>query len=843
MNLFRSHYFSLVTAMSLFGAANINADDKVLTGWYDFSSAHRAHRALNSAKAAVSDIDNVSGVLYGGDGARNTWGSNDGTYGPTESTDSTAIDGAMSIRVDAPNLRFRVTNGTKRNIHLNKVVFDFASINGNSPRNLSIYYESGDLSDANETLLSRRESILNGLSFISDYEDVELDLSMLEDQILGPGQDATFRFQVDEASNSTQALVVDNVAVLGDYADFSIITYNIHGGEGPNGEGDPDSNLTAFREDFMNDEDVLCLQEVNNGECWTAVQSVFADYPHQYRTINQTTGFIWPWQSQQQTSNLILSKYPFETTHDQLIQIDPGGDRWQRHAQYVTIKLGENIVHIFHFHNTFNFNNNDFQSEKEGMIKFRDNYVFDQLGITELAEADRLIMLGDFNLLHEDVSEIIVTTDRRFSGRDHINSMMQHSLDGQYTTVASRLSDHPAIWANMDIQAPSPDPMSWKSAPATYGAGAVRMEVAAVSDPNEVEYYFTNNTEPSGSHDSGWQDSPVYIDTGLSDGVTYSYTVVARDKSSNLNTTTELTGSVTVTTNAIVPPYEESFEGGPIDWAQSTDDDYDWQVHSGGTETGAAGPSGASHGEKYLYAEGHHGQGRFKMASVEALFDFSGMNVPVLRFDYHMYGSFIDYLALDVHDGTSWTNDVWVRDGQQHANSDVPWSEAEVNLSAYAGNSNVRLRFRTAHLFWYAADPAIDNIRLKESLAFLFEPWQLAILDDAPTGSDLELDGDVDRDGMSNETEWILDTDPLTSDSAISDLQANETEMTFRYSRRKVDGVNVYAEWSENVTGSEWSTVGLTETITSDDGEIESVSVSTPMDRDRKFIRIKIQRN
>ena len=60
---------------------------------------------------------------------------------------------------------------------------------------------------------------------------------------------------------------------------------------------------------------------------------------------------------------------------------------------------------------------------------------------------------------------------------------------------------------------------------------------------------------------------------------------------------------------------------------------------------------------------------------------------------------------------------------------------------------------------------------------------------------------------------------------------------------QKVDGVNVYAEWSENVTGSEWSTVGLIETITSDDGEVESVSVSTPMDIDRKFIRVKIQKN
>ncbi|MGD9417786.1 MAG: Ig-like domain-containing protein [Verrucomicrobiota bacterium JB025] len=159
--------------------------------------------------------------------------------------------------------------------------------------------------------------------------------------------------------------------------------------------------------------------------------------------------------------------------------------------------------------------------------------------------------------------------------------------------------------------------------------------------------------------------------------------------------------------------HAESFESGLGAWVQSADDDYDWTVHSGGTPTASAGPDGASDGSSYLYAEGHHGLGSYRTASIEAAVDFSGVKSATLIFDYHMHGVFIDYLALDVYDGTAWTNDVWIRNGQQHASSEAPWSSAQVNLSGYAGNPDVMLRFRTANTAWNSADPAIDNIRLQ----------------------------------------------------------------------------------------------------------------------------------
>jgi hypothetical protein len=158
-------------------------------------------------------------------------------------------------------------------------------------------------------------------------------------------------------------------------------------------------------------------------------------------------------------------------------------------------------------------------------------------------------------------------------------------------------------------------------------------------------------------------------------------------------------------------PYSESFESGVSDWNPATISDYDWQINQGATSSSDAGPDSASDGDYYLYAEGDDGSSG-ESAMAKATFDFSTVNDATLTFDYHMAGADIDYLAVDVLAGSSWTQDVWIRTGPQHAASDEPWLNATVDLSAYAGNSEVSIRFRTALLDGNNADPAIDNISL-----------------------------------------------------------------------------------------------------------------------------------
>ena len=837
----------LLAPLCLLQTLALCADDVVLTGWYDFSSAFQAHRFLNSAKDSVGEVKNVTGKLYGGDGARDTWGSTDGTYGPTEAIGSTATNGAMSIRVDKDKVYFTITNGSTRNIHLSKVLFDFASVNGNSPRNLSIYYQSGGLSDPDETLLVRWESILNGLGTVSDYEDMELDLSILEDQILGPGQTATFRFQVDTANVNNQALGLDNIAILGDYADFAVVTYNIHGGKNATDSTYVRQNIIDFRDNHLQGEDVLCLQEVDFQDgWWDDIKGILSDYPYTYQTINTTWVF-----SSKETSIAVLSKHPIVSPYSELVNTDPTGDRWRRNGQHVQIQVGGELVHIFHYHNTFDNEDGGNSSEIAGMEKFRD-FILDRIADQALSERGRIVALGDFNINGTLVDTLMPDlVDKQSDWVDHVAAMFDFENSGVYSTGASgsNISDHDAVWAEFDLEVPSPDPMTWAAVPASTSSGAITMEAAAASDPHEVEYYFTNTTIGDGSHDSGWQDSTIYIDSGLTEGATYSYTVMARDKSANANVTgASPSASATTTIVYVAPPYKESFENGIGDWVQSAGDDYDWMVHSGLTPAGMedtpnAGPSGASDGTYYLYAEGHQGQGPYGVASVEASFDFSALTAPAIQFDYHMFGVYIKYLALDVYDGTSWTTDVWRKDNQQHFSITDPWSTALVDLSAYAGLSNVKLRFSTGNKQWFAADPAVDNICIDELPVISYANWKAAAFAAAPSGTDTSFTGNPDMDDWDNEGEWIFGTDPLTMDSPMKEMTHDLVEMSFDYTRRKLTGFNVFAQWSPDLTPLSWDTDGLTEEVTDDDGEVETVTVTVPMNTDQKFVRVKALQN
>ena len=86
-----------------------------------------------------------------------------------------------------------------------------------------------------------------------------------------------------------------------------------------------------------------------------------------------------------------------------------------------------------------------------------------------------------------------------------------------------------------DVTPPTPDPMEWAidGEPAAAGESSITMTAATASDPGGVEYYFTNLTWVDDTHDSGWQTSATYTDTGLVPATPYSYTVKARDANEN----------------------------------------------------------------------------------------------------------------------------------------------------------------------------------------------------------------------------------------------------------------------------------------------------------------------
>ncbi|MCG8697022.1 MAG: choice-of-anchor J domain-containing protein, partial [Bacteroidales bacterium] len=159
-------------------------------------------------------------------------------------------------------------------------------------------------------------------------------------------------------------------------------------------------------------------------------------------------------------------------------------------------------------------------------------------------------------------------------------------------------------------------------------------------------------------------------------------------------------------------PYAQSFENSDMHWEQDTVEDIDWTVISGNTPSSNTGPTAASDGNKYYYVEASFGNNPNKMARfISPCFDLTQLTAPVFKFDYHMYGTDMGKLTVDVStDG--WQT--WDRLFRKVGNQNDEWHTAEIDLGPYAGEI-ISIRFRGVTGAGYTSDIAIDNLLLMDA--------------------------------------------------------------------------------------------------------------------------------
>ncbi|MBT8308730.1 MAG: choice-of-anchor D domain-containing protein, partial [Bacteroidia bacterium] len=170
-------------------------------------------------------------------------------------------------------------------------------------------------------------------------------------------------------------------------------------------------------------------------------------------------------------------------------------------------------------------------------------------------------------------------------------------------------------------------------------------------------------------------------------------------------------------------PYAESFEGagsgGIGAWLQDGTDNGNWTIRTGNTPSGGTGPSAASHLNYYIFTEASAGQSPGSPNRTAFLnspcFDLTGLTNPEFTFDYHMYGSQMGTLKVQVSTdgGFTFTDIGWTQTGQQHSSAGATWTTATINLSAYAGTT-ISLRFHGTTGSGYQSDMAVDNVDLRD---------------------------------------------------------------------------------------------------------------------------------
>ncbi|MCF6169425.1 MAG: GEVED domain-containing protein [Bacteroidales bacterium] len=150
-------------------------------------------------------------------------------------------------------------------------------------------------------------------------------------------------------------------------------------------------------------------------------------------------------------------------------------------------------------------------------------------------------------------------------------------------------------------------------------------------------------------------------------------------------------------------------------WTNATGDDIDWDIFSGATGSGSTGPSSGYGGSgTYLYTESSSCYGSTGYVNSPSL-DLTSLTNPELQFYYHMYGSSMGTLSVQVSTdgGTTWSGDIWSKSGDQGNQ----WNLAVVSLNAYVSSNNVVIRFKAVTGASYTSDMAIDEVTVVASCA------------------------------------------------------------------------------------------------------------------------------
>ena len=113
----------------------------------------------------------------------------------------------------------------------------------------------------------------------------------------------------------------------------------------------------------------------------------------------------------------------------------------------------------------------------------------------------------------------------------------------------------------------------------------------------------------------------------------------------------------------------------------------------------------------------------------------------------------------------------------------------------------------------------------------------------ANTGSTADS-ADYDHDGVPNLIEWACHLNPTTSSALPITTHNVGANVEFTYTRSveaKNAGAIFTVEWSNTLTGNDWSHSGVTEQILSDDGTTQQVKALIPINAaTRKFVHLSV---
>lgn len=170
-------------------------------------------------------------------------------------------------------------------------------------------------------------------------------------------------------------------------------------------------------------------------------------------------------------------------------------------------------------------------------------------------------------------------------------------------------------------------------------------------------------------------------------------------------------------------------------WVNVTNDQMDWVARTGQATLYQTGPNydHSTGTGVYLHLNVYTSCYNQQAWLVSPLFNFSSLTQPKLEFYYHMYGNQMGSIDVQVSTdgGNSWSTNKSIIlttpsttvnsiSGQQHTSKTDAWRLATVDLSTYAGMSNIKLRIKGTSGNGILSYAAIDDIKV-------FSPQNMAV--------------------------------------------------------------------------------------------------------------------
>ncbi len=147
-------------------------------------------------------------------------------------------------------------------------------------------------------------------------------------------------------------------------------------------------------------------------------------------------------------------------------------------------------------------------------------------------------------------------------------------------------------------------------------------------------------------------------------------------------------------------------------WTNVTGDDLDWWVDNNGTPTANTGPIGDHTTNNtsgiYMYLESTGASNSPNKTAIlqSPCYNISGLTAPYLTFWYHMQGSQLGTLVVDINANGTITQNHWTVSGDQG----IYWKQGWLNLAPWAGQTNLRIRFRAITGTGELSDIGLDDV-------------------------------------------------------------------------------------------------------------------------------------